>query len=108
MGKIGDNMKEVGLYDGKYRFCTNCTRLNKYRKALIYFETEEELSKMTGLDHNELWDNGFNLDDWDFGFAYDIRFKIDWQLELLLDRYNCCDKRITTYNGINYMMYYHS
>lgn len=101
-------MKDVGLYDGKYRFCTNCNKLSKYKKALVYFKTEEELIKLTGLNHEGLWDNGFDLDDWDFGFAYDIRFKIDWQLELLLDRYNCCDRRIVSHNGINYMMFYHS
>ena len=36
-------MKDVGLYDGKYRFCTNCNKLSKYKKALVYFKTEEEL-----------------------------------------------------------------
>lgn len=100
--------KDVGLYAGKYRYCDNCSKLNKYRKSLTYFETEEELTKMTGLSHDELWKNGFDLDDWDFGFAWDIRFEINWQLEIFLDRYNCCDKKVTTHNGINYMMYYHS
>ena len=56
-------MKDVGLYDGKYRFCTNCNKLSKYKKALVYFKTEEELIKLTGLNHEELWDNGFDLDD---------------------------------------------
>ena len=96
--------KEVGLYDGKYRYCENCSKLNKYRKSLTYFETEEELTKMTGLSHEELWENGFDLDDWDFGFAWDIRFEINWQLEMFLDRYNCYGKKVTTHNGINYMM----
>jgi hypothetical protein len=35
---------------------------------LIVFDTEEELMELTGLSENELWKNGFNLDDWDIGF----------------------------------------
>lgn len=32
---------------------------------LIAFDTEEELMELTGLSEDELWINGFNLDDWD-------------------------------------------
>lgn len=39
---------------------------------LKMFNTEKELSILTGLDHEELWDAGFNLDDWDVGFQTDI------------------------------------
>lgn len=35
---------------------------------LIGFDTREELSELTGLTVDELWDAGFNLDDWDIGF----------------------------------------
>lgn len=35
---------------------------------LIEFETEEELMKLTRLTEEELWEKGFNLDDWDIGF----------------------------------------
>lgn len=36
------------------------------------FTTEEELLELTGLsDRNELWNVGFNLDDWDVGFCSD-------------------------------------
>ena len=31
---------------------------------LVVFETEEELCELTGLTEHELWQKGFNLDDW--------------------------------------------
>ena len=40
---------------------------------LIVFETEEELVELTGLSENELWEKGFNLDDWDIGFQSDTK-----------------------------------
>ena len=41
---------------------------------LIFFDKEKELTKLTGLNHEELWDNGFCLDDWDWGFQSDECF----------------------------------
>lgn len=38
---------------------------------LTWFESEKDLQALTGLDHDELWDAGFDLDDWDFGFVTD-------------------------------------
>lgn len=38
-------------------------------KNCIIFTSEKELQKLTGLSHDELWDNNFDLDDWDIGFA---------------------------------------
>ena len=32
---------------------------------LVVFETEEELCELTGLTEEELWQKGFNLDDWE-------------------------------------------
>lgn len=40
---------------------------------LVVFETEEELSELTGLTEQELWDKGFNLDDWDIGFQLEVK-----------------------------------
>lgn len=40
---------------------------------LIAFETEDDLQKLTGLNHAELWEHGFDLDDWDIGFQSEIR-----------------------------------
>lgn len=39
---------------------------------LQMFTTEEDLMKLTGLSRDELWDNGFDLDDWDVGFVSDV------------------------------------
>ena len=39
---------------------------------LQMFDTEEDLMKLTGLSHDELWDNDFDLDDWDVGFVSDV------------------------------------
>ena len=36
------------------------------------FNTEKELSKLTDLNHEELWDKGFNLDDWDWGICINL------------------------------------
>lgn len=44
---------------------------------LIAFVTEEELIELTGLSEDELWDQGFNLDDWDIGFQSDIKLHAD-------------------------------
>lgn len=40
---------------------------------LVMFDTEEQLSALTGLSHSQLWDAGFNLDDWDIGFVSDTK-----------------------------------
>lgn len=37
---------------------------------ITWFDTVEELLELTKLpDRNALWDAGFDLDDWDFGFV---------------------------------------
>lgn len=40
---------------------------------LIAFQTSEDLEKITGLSRDELWNVGFNLDDWDAGFQSDVK-----------------------------------
>ena len=40
---------------------------------LIVFETEEELCELTGLTEHELWQKGFNLDDWEIGFQSEVK-----------------------------------
>lgn len=40
---------------------------------LVVFEMEEELCELTGLTERELWDKGFNLDDWDIGFQSEVK-----------------------------------
>lgn len=38
-------------------------------EMVTFFHTEEQLTALTGLSHDALWEAGFNLDDWDFGFV---------------------------------------
>ncbi len=39
---------------------------------IIMFDNAEDILNLTGLTtRNELWDAGFNLDDWDVGFCCD-------------------------------------
>ena len=40
---------------------------------LVVFETEEELCELTGLTEEELWQKGFNLDDWEIGFQSEVK-----------------------------------
>ena len=40
---------------------------------LVVFETEEELCELTGLTEHELWQKGFNLDDWEIGFQSEVK-----------------------------------
>lgn len=40
---------------------------------ITMFDTVEDLCKLTGLQtEKDLWNNGFNLDDWDVGFVSDV------------------------------------
>ncbi len=38
-------------------------------RKLTFFNTVEDLEKLTGLTEEELWNQGANLDDWDYGFC---------------------------------------
>lgn len=40
---------------------------------LVVFETEEELCELVGLTEDELWQKGFNLDDWEIGFQSEVK-----------------------------------
>ena len=83
-----------------------------------WFDTREELRELTGLpgDNHDiaLWDAGFDLDDWDFGFVSDEewtelgaeRFFKFW---LMLQMGNhCVGYQHTEYNGRHYYLAYHS
>ena len=76
---------------------------------LIAFTKESELTELTGLNHEDLWDTVFNLDDWDIGFQLDT--KIDgthlWWLQDRMDCY-CCGYEEVQYNGKYYYLVYHS
>ena len=72
------------------------------------FTTEKELQKLTELSHEELWEKGFNLDDWDIGFMCEIPLSKSQQW--LINRMNdyCCGYEHIEYDGMHYYMVYHS
>lgn len=83
-------------------------------RTITFFDTEDDLSALTGLDHDQLWDAGFNLDDWDFGFVVDKPLSQHYKaphyehwLDDHMDCY-CCGSRHVQYGGKHYYMAYHS
>ena len=88
--------------------------------TVTFFSTEEDLQSLTGLTHDRLWDAGFDLDDWDFGFVSDTewhdpeRWFSDrkypyhqyWLFTLMNQRGTGCEH--TAYGGKHYYMSYHS
>lgn len=78
-------------------------------QQIIAFETEEELQKLTGLNRNELLNNGFNLDDWDIGFQSNKRLGNDnlWWLINAMQGY-CCGYELVKYKNKYYYIVYHS
>lgn len=88
---------------------------------LTLFTTEDELSELTGFDHDGLWGHGFDLDDWDFGFRVegkDLYRKVKSQAgtaymvrhdaALFLDRLAGCDIARTEHGGHAYYLFYHA
>lgn len=100
---------------------------------LIGFDTREELSELTGLTADELWDAGFNLDDWDIGFQSEVMLhrtptqeelaeEPDWYDEdtcltspdlplwWLMSRMEnyCVGFSYTEYNGMHYYLVHHA
>lgn len=76
---------------------------------LEMFKNEKELSQLTGLNHEELWDEGFDLDDWDVGFLSPKKLTDSnaWWLLRVMDNY-CCGYKITEYDDKYYYLVYHS
>ena len=91
-------------------------------KTVTFFDTREELRELTGLpadDHDiALWEAGFDLDDWGFGFVCDEEFsECGWfdgeggyYEYWLLSRMGlyCVGYKHTEYNGRHYYLLYHS
>jgi len=82
-------------------------------KTVTFFNTEEELQELTGLDHDGLWENGFDLDDLAWGFAsdtywdpYDYKNKYAYWLLHHMHSYTTYYKA-NKYNGKYYYMYYY-
>lgn len=88
-------------------------------ETVIFFDNERQLQTLTGLDHKGLWDAGFNLDDWDYGFVTveewpdpDGMWSADvpeyqWHLPMLISG-NCCAFTHTEWQGRHYYMRYHA
>lgn len=85
-------------------------------KVITFFSTEIELQGLTGLTHDELWDVGFNLDDWDWGFVSDVEWKDycdnthPYYESWILGRMNsyCCGYEHVEFDGRHFYMLYHS
>lgn len=88
-------------------------------KTITFFETRKELAELTGLSMDNycsaLWDAGFNLDDWDWGFVSDVEWNeygehtssYEWWLLMKMGDY-CVGYEHTKYNGKHYYLLYHS
>lgn len=74
---------------------------------LIMYNTLEELEKLTGLNRDELWNNGFDLDDWTVGFQSDKVIPEESWLIWEMCCYACGYKQVP-YKGKYYYMVYHS
>ena len=81
--------------------------------TVTFFNTEEELKQLTGLDHDELWKNGFDLDDWAWGFVsdtywdpYNYKNKYTYWLLHHMHSYTTAYKA-NKYNGKYYYMHYY-
>ena len=78
----------------------------------VFFDTETHLKKLTGLNHEELWKNGFNLDEWDFGLCCEKRLNPfrNESHSVFLDILNsaCLGYEEAYYGGKYYYIVYHS
>lgn len=90
----------------------------------IIFDDEKDLQELTGLNHDQLWDAGFDLDDWDFGIVTDEIMGVPFEgvsrkpvnivyykdlpacIQWMFD--SCFCARNVEYNGKHYTMAYHS
>lgn len=79
---------------------------------LTIFNNEEELGSLTGLSHEGLIENEFDLDDWDWGIAIDnndVREFEDNQSVILLAMENyCCGYKKVSLPLRTYYLLYHS
>lgn len=79
----------------------------------------EDINEWTGLTDDELWEAGFDLDDWDVCFESDVRLVGDieegwsepkndaWWLVRTMDNY-CVGYKEVEYNGKWYYTVHHS
>ena len=88
------------------------------RNTVTFFDTREDLRELTGLPGDDydkaLWNAGFDLDDWDWGFVSDTPWSEDWDgpyyqcwLMSRMVEY-CVGYDHTEYNGRHYYILHHS
>lgn len=76
---------------------------------ITLFDTEEELIALTGLTHKQLWDAGFNLDDWNWGFRTINEILTNAEASLIDIMESCyCSVEMAYYNGYYYYLAYHA
>lgn len=89
-------------------------------RTVTFFDSREDLRELTGLpadNYDEaLWEAGFDLDDWDFGFVSDEKWDdswasdatfLEWWLLNKMESY-CVGYKCTEYEGRYYYIAYHS
>ena len=88
------------------------------RNTVTFFDTREDLRELTGLPSDDydkaLWNAGFDLDDWDWGFVPDTPWSEDWAgpyyqcwLMSRMVEY-CVGYDHTEYNGRHYYLLHHA
>lgn len=79
---------------------------------LEIFKTEKELAQLTGLSVDDLWDNGFDLDDWDWGICINTKdvkkFERDQRLILSSMSNYCCGYEKVSFPNKTFYLLYHS
>ena len=81
-------------------------------KTVTFFYFFKELCRLTGLSLEKLWDFGFDLDDWDWGFVSESswssgRGRFERFMLQHMDSY-CAGYKHVEYGGRHYYMLYHS
>lgn len=84
----------------------------KMIKTVTFFNTCKELCQLTGLSEEKLWDFGFDLDDWDWGFVSELPWnyghsRFEKFVLQHMDSY-CAGYKHVEYGGRHYYMLYHS
>lgn len=88
-------------------------------ETVTFFDNERQLQALTGLSHDGLWNAGFDLDDWDYGFVTNEEWDdpdrecsanstfYQWHLPMLISN-NCCEFTHREWKGRHYYMRYHA
>lgn len=112
------DMTEMAFRNGYEACLRDMHSRPKVGNTITFFDTYEELRELTGLPTREaLWDAGFDLDDWDFGFVSDTPWTDSWwdgnghyYEEWLLNHmdYHCVGYEHTEHKGKHYYIAHHA